>query len=273
MSNDLPDILYNLKCSLSTDTTDNNNKAIKIVNIANRTHTLNAFVAGSTSSYITTGEVATIGAYVRHNPLQYQIVNYTTGTNTPANAISAYTVRLTLITNTFQEITEDIVFNIGDTTKTTTATNILNCNFMELISGSIDAGQKVACRGVGLTTLLNECVLEGNSLSVLNCRFVVPLGYVAKLSSIDNFSYRNESTNLSNSNLSLQYFLTTASNVSNPLFQYTLVQSPFQKNYGVNGAYTFTAGQTVMGFRTESTGATSTFLTITFTLYPAGNFL
>lgn len=263
MSNDLSDINYNIKTLLKTSTTDENDKCIKVIQTQPRTHSMSCGTTVNTASYLILplGNSFLMNAYVVHGPVQYAFVA-SSGTG------YTFTIRVYFIDANYNEVIEDIAFVSSSNTATSVGTNYLNVNYMELISGSANPSTMITAFPLGVAIAYAEGTIFGNSSAAYNWRFMCPRGKIAKLSSIDYYRNVAGTSHLSNADLSLQIFLRgTASNVSNPLFNYLAVQSPFQKNYGVNGAYTLKYGDSCMFYRTASNTSTACNLNATFTLY------
>jgi hypothetical protein len=261
MDNNLADINYTLKTVCKTSTTNTNDKCIKIIQTEPQTHTLNASLNSAVASFITNGVAAiTLTAYINHL-IQYNLVVSAAG--------STFTVRIYAIDSNYDEVIENISFAAGDTSKTTVGT-YRNINDMEIISGALDATTLTATP-TGFASGYGECILFGSLLSKINYRYMCPRGKRAKLSSIDYFRNVNSTPATVLCDLSLQIFLRDAlNNVSNPLFQYLQVTSPFTRVYNYNGAYNLEYGDSVIFYRLAATGAVACNLSATFTVYDDG---
>lgn len=263
MDNNLSDINYQLKTLSKTSATNENDKCIKIIQTEPLTHTLNAGLSGATAAYI--------GLPFGNNIAINSFTKYLTQFNLTATASgSTFTLRCYFINTDYDEEIVDFAFTSGDTNKLTT-NSYRNLNDMEIISGSLLSNLTLTAFPVGLGTSYACATIYGNSSTKYNCRYMCPRGKRAKLSSIDYYRTVNSTPAHLASDFSLQVFLRdTAATVSNPLFNYLQVMSPFDRTYNSNGCYNLEYGDSVMFYRTATTGAVLSTLSATFNVYDDG---
>ncbi len=261
MDNNLTDINYNLKTIIKSSTTDDNDKVLKIVQTQPQTHTLSAGNTSSTAVFLLTpGQNIAINVYTK----------FISSINLVASGSgSTMTVRVWLIDENYNEIITDVEFISSDTTKNI-AGNYRCVNDMQIISGSLTSGLTLYAAPNSPSTY-KHVELYGDNSAKYNCRYMCPLGKRVKLSSIDYYRCVNSTPANLNSDLSLQIFLRDGGNtISNSLFNYLQVTSPFNRTYNVNGVYSLEYGDSILFYRTATTGAVNTTLTATFTIYDDG---
>lgn len=265
MDNNLSDINYTLQTIVKSSTTNENDKVIKIVQTQPQTHTLNAYNSGSAAGFILCPTKAL--AFGSFSKFLLQIV-----LTLSIASSTDFTVRLWCINSNYDEEIIDIVYTAGLTTYTTA--NQYRCvNNMEIVAGAITIGgvSTLSATPSGLSTNYEICRLNSNNTEKYNCLFMCPRGKRAKLSSLDYLICRSSTANIS-TDFGLQIFLRDgAVNMSNTLFNYLQIPTPFNKTYNVNSVYNIEYGDLVIFYRqTNTSGAVLTAITATFTLYDDG---
>lgn len=261
MDNNLTDINWILKCVSQTDITDENNKVVKVIQTAPTTHTLSALTQTASAGFmLCPGKTLTIGGLSK---FLLQIV-FTLS----ASSSSAFTLRAYAINDLYEEEVIDLVFNVGDLTKTTT--NQYRCiNNMEVISGAISSPTAtVNAIPLGLSTNYELCRIISNATEKYNPFFMIPKGKRGKLSSIDYFRCANSTpANIASDFGCMIFFRDSVANISNTLFNYLQVSSPFSRTFNTNGIFNLEYGDLIIFYRPATTGAVSTSVSATFTLY------
>jgi hypothetical protein len=259
MDNNLTDINYNLKTIIKTSTDDDNDKAVKIIQTQPQTHTMNCASTSSGNTYLLHPSYSiTINAYN----------TFLTSINiTASSSGSTMTVRVWLIDENYDEIITDVSFTSSNTT-INIAGNYRCVNDMQIISGALNSGLTLSAFPNGLAAAYEQVRLLGNNSAKYNCRYMCPRGKRVKLSSIDYYRCVNSTPTNLTSDLSLQIFLRGVdANVSNSLFNYAQVISPFNRTYNANGVYSLEYGDSILFYRIATTGAVNTSLSATLTIY------
>ena len=239
MDNNLSDINWLLKTVSATDATNDNNKVLKVVSTAPQTHTLNALTNVATQGYMLCPTKTILNG--SFNIFLLQII-FTLS----ASSSTDFTLRAYLINSNYDEEILDIVFTTGETVKTTA--NQYRCvNNMEVISGKISVpSATLNAIPSGLGTNYEICRIISNATEKYNPYFMVPRGKKAKLSSIDYYRCANATPANIASDFSAQVFYRNASlGVSNTMFNYLQVSSPFSRTYNTNGLYNLEYGDSV----------------------------
>jgi len=265
-SNDLPDINNNLKCCILTDTLNENNKVVKTTTIApTKTHTLQCLTTSASTILFTNKGNTTTGFSQLNNPSSSYYGYFYLWSNTTSAGVGSITVYG--LDNNYNEITEVITLTSGNnqTPKQTVNQYRWVNNIMSSDRGA-STGVEVYCAYISGSTQYIVC--SQTYYANYNAFFMVPSGYIARLTSIDNYGGTAANT------FSMLKWIKNNTSYRDPntaiyLPTFPVGASRIYSNGG--GVGNFTEGEIVL-FGQVSTASTTSNITATFTLYPVANY-
>ena len=265
-SNDLVDINSNLKCSLLTDTLNENNKALKTIAVPNRYVTMNSYTDSATTRYF-----VNIDQNVAFGALSNYLSNYYDKVQVWGSAASSGVGNITIygIDFGYNETSEIISLGVNNSTPVLSINSYRFINRMTTVNRGANTGIKVYCStnaGSALTTFCSQTYYQN-----INPFFMVPKGYKARLVSIDNYG----GTAVTTVSLLVQKKQSTAN--PNPALYLPNLPSGASRIYndgGGVGGYMgdFVEGQTIF-WGQVSTASTLSSLQWTLILYPETNYV
>lgn len=264
-SNDLPDINQNIKCCLLTDSLNENNKALKTTLIApTKTHILQCLTASSSTQLFTNKGNINTGFTQRNTPSSNYYGYFYLWSNTAISGVGLITVNG--LDNDYNELSEIIELNsVNNGTPVQTVNQYRWVN--SIISQDRGGNTSVEIYCAYTSGVAGNIVCSQTFYTNYNAFFMVPRGYIARLTSLD---YGGTATNT----FSLLKWIKTNSNSWDPqsICYFSSIPVGASRIYSNGGGIgEFTEGEIVL-WGQVSTASTTSNITSVFTLYPVANY-
>lgn len=267
-SNDLPDINNNLKGCLLTDTTNENNKALKTVIVApTKTHTMQCLTVNATAGTLFINKGNSVNSFNGlDNPSSSYYGYFYVWSNTASSGVTSVTIYG--LDNNYNESSETITLASPDNTVSVQSVNQYRwINKMVGFNRGSSTSVEVYCAYTSAN--LQYLVCSQTYYVDYNAFFMVPRGYIARLTSIDNYGGTTTNT------FSLCKWVKNNTSYRNPqaiiyLSSFPVGGSRIYANGG--GIGEFTEGEILLWAQVATSSTTSN-ITATFTLYPLANYV